>query len=119
MDPAVEIVTVNIKGGYFRMKKIKKTQKDQIKAGIKLASSLVVGYGVGEIVGFVLKDFQPSAKGIKKSAIKIGALALTGMAIKKTCDYVENEIDEAFDMCDEMVNGINVETEELEEENDG
>lgn len=92
------------------------SKKDQIKTAVKFASSLVVGYGVGEIVGYILKDFQPTAKGIKKTAIKIGALAITGMAMKKVCDYVEEEIDEVFDICEEI--SIELSKEKEKEEKD-
>lgn len=81
----------------------KKDVKDKVKSHIKAASSLVVGYGVGELMGCVMRDFKPDAKGIKKLFIKIGAIALTGMVVKSACDYVEGEIDELFDTAEEMI----------------
>lgn len=97
------------------MKKKKESiKKNQVRNAVKFASTLVVGYGVGEIVGYILKDFQPNAKGIKKTAIKIGALAITGMAMKKVCDYVEEEVDDIFDFCEEITVEVQRETEEIE-----
>lgn len=79
----------------------KKDVKNQVKSHIKAVSSIIVGYGVGELMGYVMKDFKPDARGVKKVFIKIGALALTGMVVKSACDYVEGEIDELFDMAEE------------------
>lgn len=88
----------------------KKDIKNQVKSHVKAISTLVVGYGVGEIMGTVMKDFKPDAKGVRKVFIKIGTLALTGMVIKSVSDYVESEIDDIFEIVEEMV--IEAEKEE-------
>lgn len=96
------------------MKK-KKEVKEQVKSHIKAVSSLVVGYSVGELMGCVMRDFKPNAKGIKKVFIKIGAIALTGMVVKSTCDYVEGEIDELFNTAEEMIVLMEEKEKEAEE----
>lgn len=96
------------------MKK-EKNVKNQIKNHVKAVSTLVVSYGVAELVGYAMRDFRPDAKGVKKVFIKLGALAITGMAIKAATDYVEGEIDEVFD----MVEGISIKVKsDMEEESD-
>lgn len=94
------------------MKKTKKTST--IKTTIKTISSIIVGYGVGEIAGSVLKDFTPNARGLKKLAIKAGALAITGMAVVKVSDFVDHEIDDIFDSVEEVSNKIEANTPEKE-----
>lgn len=94
----------------------KKDIKNQVKSHVKAISTLVVGYGVGEIMGTVMKDFKPDAKGIRKVFIKIGALALTGMVIKSVSDYVESEIDDIFNTIEEI--SIEVEKGKNEEMTD-
>lgn len=94
----------------------KKSTKDitsQIKSHVKGISGLLVGCGVGAIMGNVLKEYKPDAKGLQKMLIKLGAAALTGMVIKSVNDYVNSEIDEAF----ELVNEISMKMEEEENEN--
>lgn len=83
---------------------MKKTKdiKTQIKSHIKAISGIVVGYGVGELMGAVMKDFNPDAKGIKKAFIKIGAFALTGMIIKSATDYIDGEINDIFNTIEEL-----------------
>lgn len=88
------------------MKKIK-TPEEKIKSHIKAIGTLVIGYGVGEFMGEIMKDFQPNAKGVRKLFIKVGALALTGMVIKAATDYVEKEVDEAFDTAKELMAELN------------
>lgn len=83
------------------MKK-KKNVTAQVKSHVKGISAILVGYGVGEIMGYVMKDFKPDAKGVRKALIKIGALAMTGMVIKSVTDFVDGEIDEVFDIIDEV-----------------
>lgn len=94
------------------MKKTKK--KSTIKNTVKAISSVIVGYGVGEIVGSILKDFTPSARGLKKLAIKAGALAITGMAVVKVSDFVEHEVDDIFDIVEEVSNKVEANTQEKE-----
>lgn len=69
----------------------------QVKSHSKVIASVILGYGVGQIMGNVLKDYKPDAKGLKKILIKLGAAALTGMVIKEVCKFAEGEIDEVFD----------------------
>lgn len=84
------------------MNKNKKDAKNKVKSYIKTASSIVIGYGVGEFMGTVMKDFKPNARGIRKLFIKVGALALTGMVIKSVTDYIDQEIDDVFDTIEEI-----------------
>lgn len=84
------------------MSKKKKDVKTQVKSHIKAISTLVIGYGVGEFMGVVMKDFKPDARGIRKMFIKVGAFALTGMVIKSVTDYVEGEIDDIFETVEEI-----------------
>lgn len=97
------------------MKK-KKDLTSKIKSHVKCVSALIVAYGVGEIMGNVIKDFKPDAKGVRKVFIKIGALALTGMVIKSVNDYVDGEIDEVFELAEDV--SIKIEEERIEEESD-
>lgn len=90
----------------------KKDVKNKLKTYTKTISGVIVGYGVGELIGTVMKDFEPNAKGIKKVFIKIGAFALTGMVIKSVTDYVESEIDDIFDTIEEL--SIEIEKKESE-----
>lgn len=100
------------------MKKDAKTVSKQIKGHVKGISAILVAYGVGEIMGNVLKEYKPDAKGLRKALIKIGAVALTGMVIKSVTDYVNGEIDEVFDMAEEAVNQVNAMEEELNNDSD-
>lgn len=95
------------------MSKKKKDIKAQVKSHVKAISTLVIGYGVGELMGTVMKDFKPDAKGIRKMFIKIGAVALTGMVIKSVTDYVEGEIDDIFNTVEEFM--IEVEKQDKED----
>lgn len=88
------------------MNKKKKEVTNQIKSHIKIISGIVVGYGVGEFMGAVMKDFKPDAKGIRKLFIKVGAFALTGMVIKSATDYLDGEIDDIFDTIEELSDKI-------------
>lgn len=80
------------------MKKTKKKNLvDQIKGHTKAVAGLVATYGVAQIMGNVMKDYQPDAKGAKKLLIKIGAAAITGAVIKMVTDYIDDGIDEVFE----------------------
>lgn len=94
------------------MKITKKDAVTNIKSHVKGISAIVIGYGVGEIMGNVMKDYKPEAKGFRKAFIKLGAIALTGMVIKTVTNYVDGEIDEVFDSAEKMVSEINVTKEE-------
>lgn len=75
---------------------------EQIKGHVKGISGLLVGCGVGAIMGNILKEYRPDARGLQKMVIRIGAVALTGMVIKSVNDYVNSEIDEVFDLVNEI-----------------
>ena len=96
----------------------KKLVGKEIKGHVKAVSTLVIGYGVAELVGYAMRDFKPDAKGVKKAIIKLGALAITGMLIKATTDYVEGEIDEVFDMVEEVSVKIKSDMEEANDAED-
>lgn len=91
-------------------KKDTKAVLDSVKQHTKSIAYILVGYGVGEIMGNVLKEYKPDAKGVQKMLIKLGAYALTGMVIKSAADYVGGEIDDIF----EFVSEISEETKESE-----
>lgn len=76
----------------------KKTVMTKVKGHTKTIANLIVGYSVGEVVGTLLKDCKPDAKGLKKLIVKLGVAAMTGMVIKMATDYVGGEIDEVFEM---------------------
>lgn len=84
------------------MKKNKKTVLEQVKGHTKIIAGLVTGYGVGQIMGAVMKDYKPDATGIRKMVIKLGAAALTGMVIKRVSDYVGGQVDEVFDFAEDV-----------------
>lgn len=92
-------------------KKDTKTVLDSVKQHTKSIAYILVGYGVGEIMGNVLKEYKPDAKGVQKMLIKLGAYALTGMVIKSAADYVGGEIDDIF----EFVSEISEETKKSED----
>lgn len=96
----------------------KKTPKEQIKSHLKIVSGIAITYGVGEFMGAVMKDFSPDARGVKKIFIKIGTLALTGMVIKAATDYMDKEIDEAFETAEEVLKEINMKKVKEEESYD-
>lgn len=85
---------------------MKKTNKkdifSQVKSHTKIVATLIAGYGVGEIMGSIMKDYQPDAKGIKKLMIKLGAVALTGMVVKEVSKYIEGEIDDIFEFAESV-----------------
>lgn len=97
------------------MKKDKKTVLSQVKSHTKIVATLLAGYGVGQIMANVMKDYQPDAKGLKKMLIKLGAVALTGMVVKEVGKYLEGEIDDAF----EFIENVDVKIEEGKDEIDG
>lgn len=102
----------------------KKTVMTKVKGHTKTIANLVVGYSVGEVVGTLLKDCKPDAKGIKKLVVKLGVAAMTGMVIKMATDYVGGEIDEVFEMVEKAEKMVEVtengddEKKEEGEEND-
>lgn len=85
---------------------MKKTNKNnilsQVKSHTKIVATLIAGYGVGEIMGSIMKDYQPDAKGLKKLMIKLGAVALTGMVVKEVSKYIEGEIDDIFEFAESV-----------------
>lgn len=91
-------------------KKDTKAVLDSVKQHTKSIAYILVGYGVGEIMGNVLKEYKPDAKGVQKMLIKLGAYALTGMVIKSAADYVGGEIDDIF----EFMTEVSAETKESE-----
>lgn len=93
----------------------KKTVMTKVKGHTKMIANLIVGYSVGEVVGTLLKDCKPDAKGIKKLVVKLGVAAMTGMVIKMATDYVGGEIDEVFEMV-EKAEKMAAETEAGNEE---
>lgn len=95
-------------------KKNTKAVFDSVKQHTKSIAYILVGYGVGEIMGNVLKEYKPDAKGVQKMLIKLGAYALTGMVIKSAADYVGGEIDDIF----EFVSEVNKEAKESEDTTD-
>lgn len=97
------------------IKQTKKIVTDQIKSSLKCISGAVVACGVGAIMGNVMRDYKPEAKGLRKMMIKIGAAALTGMVIKAATDYVNGEIDDIFEMGEEIAVNISIEKEEEDE----
>lgn len=99
----------------------KKSTKDisnQIKSHVKCISSLLVGAGVASIMGNVMKEYKPDAKGIQKLIIKIGAVALTGMVIKSVNDYVDSEIDDIFESATEFAVRLDQEGERTDDDFD-
>lgn len=94
------------------MKKDKKTVLSQVKSHTKIIATLLAGYGVGEIMANVMKDYQPDAKGLKKMLIKLGAVALTGMVVKEVGKYLDGEIDEIFDFVEKIDAEVKLEEEE-------
>ena len=95
-------------------KKDTKAVLDSVKQHTKSIAYILVGYGVGEIMGNILKEYKPDAKGVQKMLIKLGAYALTGMVIKSAADYVGGEIDDIF----EFVSEIEKETKKSEDAKD-
>lgn len=95
-------------------KKSNKSVIDSVKSHTKSIAYILVGYGVGEIMGNVLKEYKPDAKGVQKMLIKLGAYALTGMVIKSATDYVSGEIDDIF----EFMADVNAEMEKEKEDAD-
>lgn len=94
------------------MKKNKKTVLSQVKSHTKIIATLLAGYGVGEIMANIMKDYQPDAKGLKKMLIKLGAVALTGMVVKEVGKYLDGEIDEIFDFAEKVDAEVKLEEEE-------
>lgn len=97
------------------MKKDKKTVLSQVKSHTKIVATLLAGYGVGQIMANVMKDYQPDAKGLKKMLIKLGAVALTGMVVKEVGKYLEGEIDDAF----KLIENVDIKIEEEKDEESG
>lgn len=98
------------------MKITKKTAVNNVKSHVKGIAAILVGYGVGEIMGNVMKDYKPDAKGLHKALIKLGAIALTGMVIKSVTDYVDGEIDDIFDTAEKIVIEVNDSKKEKEDD---
>lgn len=99
----------------------KKTVMTKVKGHTKTIANLIVGYSVGEVVGTLLKDCKPDAKGLKKLIVKLGVAAMTGMVIKMATDYVGGEIDEIFEMvekAEKMVEETEKSDKEEKEEKD-
>lgn len=97
-------------------KKDTKSMVESIKSHTKSIAYILVAYGVGEIMGNVLKEYKPDAKGAKKMLIKLGAYALTGMVIKSATEYVGGEIDDIFEFASEMSAEVAANAEEATEE---
>lgn len=87
-------------------------KKDKLKKYTKTIATVATGYGVAELMGSILKDFRPDAKGIRKLAIKIGAAALTGLVIKAAADFVSDEVDDIFDTVDQTIEEAKIAIEE-------
>lgn len=69
----------------------------------KTASEILVAGGVGAIVGNAVKaTTPPGLKLPQQIIISVGAFALTGMAGKKSADYVTEKIDETVDNIKEI-----------------
>lgn len=100
------------------VKKQVKATVESVKSGIKEISGIVVACGVGSIMGNVMRDYKPDAKGIQKLMIKIGAAAITGMVIKAATDYVNDGIDDIFDVGEEIAVTISVKKEDKVNEHD-
>lgn len=97
----------------------KKTVMTKVKGHTKTIANLIVGYSVGEVVGTLLKDCKPDAKGFKKLVVKLGVAAMTGMIVKMATDYVSGEIDEVFEMvekAEKMTEDTENSDENIEEE---
>lgn len=96
----------------------KKDTVTQIKGHVKAIATLIVGLGAGEIIGSAVREYKPDAKGLQKIAIKIGAIALTGMVVKAVSNYVESEIDEAFQAGEDIYTQIKLAAEKPEHTTD-
>lgn len=65
---------------------------------VKASLGAVVSIGVGAIVGNAVMLTTPLAtKGLMKLCIKVGSLALSGMASDKAAVYVEETIDDGVE----------------------
>jgi hypothetical protein len=63
---------------------------------VKLVTGIVVSSGAASIVGHALKMTLPEhTKPVKKVALFIGGVALSGMLGKMAAKYAEDEIDES------------------------
>lgn len=81
----------------------------------KGALSLVISFGVGTIVGNLIKHTTPVDVGkLTGYAIKIGALVLSGVAGDAASKYAEDQIDNTIETVTNTLNGIMPEEEEVE-----
>jgi hypothetical protein len=79
---------------------------------VKTVVGVVVSIGVGAIVDNAIKATTPSnTKGLKKLAVWVGGIVLSGMVTEAAIKYGEEKIDSAFTGVKKMVE------EEKQEEN--
>jgi hypothetical protein len=83
---------------------------------LKTGVSLVVSFGVGTIVGNIIKASTPSdVKKIVQLCIGAGSLVLTGLAGDAASKYTEGKIDDAVNSIKDFLK-LNKNDEEVEED---
>ena len=83
---------------------------------LKVGTSLVVSIGVGAIVGnLAMSNIPVDVSRLTRTCITIGKWALAGIAADKASKYVEDKIDEAVTVAEDIIYGKDKEITEEEE----
>lgn len=78
-------------------------EKKEVLKTVKQVVTLIVTAGVGAIIGNAIRHTSPPDMSlIKKAAVGVGSVVLTGMVSDAATDYTENAIDTTVQEVKEM-----------------